>query len=68
MDGKARWVDNVIIEKWFRSLKCELIYINEFQSPRELRQAIGNYIHSYNTERPHSSLDYHYPADLYLAA
>lgn len=68
MDGKARWVDNVIIERWFRSLKCELIYINEFQTPRELRQAIGNYIHSYNTERPHASLDYHYPADLYLAA
>ena len=68
MDGKARWADNVMIERWFRSLKCELIYINEFQTPRELRQAIGNYIQSYNTERPHASLDYHYPADLYPAA
>ena len=60
MDGKARWTDNVMIERWFRSPKCELIYINEFQTPRKLRQAIGNYIHSYNTERPYASLDYHY--------
>ena len=45
MDGKARWVDNVRIERWFRSLKCELIYINDFNSPRELRQAIGEYVH-----------------------
>ena len=45
MDGKSRWVDNVIIERWFRSLKCELIYINDFNSPRELRQAIGEYVH-----------------------
>ena len=35
MDGKARWVDNVRIERWFRSLKCELIYINDFNTPRE---------------------------------
>lgn len=40
MDGKARWVDNVIIERWFRSLKQEEIYINEYQSPRELRLGI----------------------------
>ena len=68
MDGKARWVDNVIIERWFRSLKCELIYINEFNSPKELRRAIGEYIQRYNTARPHESLDYHYPAELYFAA
>jgi putative transposase len=39
MDGKARWVDNVIIERWFRSLKCENIYITEYTSQRELRKA-----------------------------
>ena len=66
--GKARWVDNVIIERWFRSLKRELIYINEFNSPKELRKAIGEYIQRYNTARPHESLDYHYPAELYFAA
>ncbi len=40
MDGKARWVDNVLIERWFRSLKCEDIYINEYTSPKELRRNI----------------------------
>ena len=40
MDGKARWVDNVIIERWFRSLKCEDIYINEYNTPKELRRGI----------------------------
>ena len=68
MDGKSRWVDNVIIERWFRSLKCELIYINDFNSPRELRQAIGEYVHFYNYERPHESLEYKYPSDIFLNA
>ena len=65
MDGKARWVDNVIIERWFRSLKCDNIYINEYQTPRELRLGISNYISEYNTERPHQSLNYRYPAAVY---
>jgi len=67
MDGKARWVDNVIIERWFRSLKCDNIYINEYQTPRELRLGISNYIGEYNTERPHQSLGYRYPAAVYKA-
>ena len=68
MDGKARWVDNVRIERWFRSLKCELIYINDFNTPRELRQAIGEYVHFYNYERPHESLEYKYPSDIFINA
>lgn len=67
MDGKARWVDNVIIERWFRSLKCDNIYMNEYQTPRELRLGISNYICEYNTERPHQSLGYRYPAAVYTA-
>lgn len=65
MDGKARWVDNVIIERWFRSLKCDNIYINEYQTPRELRQGIKAYVDEYNFERPHQSLGYFYPAKVY---
>lgn len=65
MDGKARWVDNVIIERWFRSLKCDNIYINEYRTPRELRQGIKAYIDEYNNERPHQSLEYRYPAQVY---
>jgi putative transposase len=65
MDGKARWVDNVVIERWFRSLKCEFIYINELDSPRALRKGLKGYINEYNSERPHQSLGNQYPADVY---
>ena len=61
MDGKSRWADNIMIERWFRSLKTELIYINEYRTPKELRTAIRNYIELYNTQRPHQSLDYRTP-------
>lgn len=67
MDGKARWVDNVLIERWFRSLKCECIYINEFETLRALRHGIAAYIHEYNHERPHSAHDGDYPAEVYRA-
>ena len=65
MDGKARWIDNVIIERWFRSLKCEYIYINEYTTPRELRKGIHSYVQEYNAERPHQSLGDNYPADVF---
>lgn len=67
MDGRARWVDNVIIERWFRSLKQEEIYINEYQSPRELRLGIKEYVKTYNHERPHDSLNNERPATVYGA-
>ena len=62
MDGKARWIDNVIIERWFRSLKCDNIYINEYATPKELLRGIGAYVQEYNTIRPHQSHDHRYPA------
>ena len=65
MDGKARWVDNVIIERWFRSLKWDDIYINEYNSPKELRLGIAGYIKDYNTLRPHQYLDYSTPVETY---
>lgn len=65
MDGKARWADNVRMERWFRSLKTELIYINEFGSPKALRRAIRDYIQQYNTVRPHEALDYATPEAAY---
>ena len=67
MDGKARWIDNVIIERWFRSLKTEDIYINEYRSPRELRRGISEYVEIYNHERPHSSINDMRPAQAYGA-
>lgn len=65
MDGKSRWADNIMIERWFRSLKTELIYVNEFSSPRALRQAIQSYINDYNSIRPHGALDYQTPDMVY---
>ena len=68
MDGKSRWADNIMIERWFRSLKTELIYVNEFRSPRELRTQIRSYVESYNALRPHESLDYETPDKVYYAS
>ena len=65
MDGKARWVDNVIIERWFRSLKIEYVYINELETPRKLRVGIAGYIAEYNHERPHQSHDYKVPYEIF---
>ena len=65
MDGKARWIDNVIIERWFRSLKCENIYINEYNSPRALRRGVSDYINDYNYHRPHQSLDNMRPFEIF---
>jgi len=68
MDGKARWVDNVIIERWFRSLKTEYVYINDYNSPQELRAGITQYIHDYNHLRPHQNCEYETPAAVYKAS
>jgi len=68
MDGKSRWADNIMIERWFRSLKTELIYINEYRSPKELRAAIRGYIDDYNTRRPHEALNYATPEQVYKAS
>ena len=65
MDGKARWIDNVVIERWFRSLKHENIYINEYNSPKELRRGIASYVEEYNMARPHQSLGYETPAEIF---
>ncbi len=66
MDGKSRWADNIMIERWFRSLKTENIYINEYLTPRSLRKGISSYIDQYNTERPHEALDYATPEDVFF--
>jgi len=68
MDGKARWVDNVIIERWFRSLKVEYVYINEYNSPRELRAGVKNYVDEYNRLRPHQSHGQVTPETVYRRA
>ncbi len=66
MDGKGRWADNVIIERWFRTLKYSEVYLKEYAGIKDARHQIGQFIHMYNMIRPHSSLDYKTPADIYF--
>jgi putative transposase len=65
MDHKGRCFDNIFIERLWRSIKYELIYINEFNSPRELRMALIQYFKYYNYERYHQSLNYLTPSQVY---
>ena len=67
MDGKSRWADNIMIERWFRSLKTEFIYINEFHTPKELRRGIADYVDTYNNTRPHAALENQTPEQVYSA-
>lgn len=65
MDSKGRWIDNVVIERWFRSLKVERIYPYEYVTPRDLRIGIREYVLEYNTERPHQSHGYRTPVQVF---
>jgi len=65
MDGKGRWMDNVFIERLWRSLKYECVYLNAFENGRECRNGIGRWINYYNLERPHSSFDGRTPHEVY---
>ena len=65
MDGRGRALDNVFIERLWRSLKYELIYPGDFASGQDLYPALENYFHFYNHQRPHQALGYRTPADLF---
>jgi putative transposase len=65
MDGKGRAIDNIAIERFFRSLKYECIYLNPVNSVRELTPIVKNYIDFYNNKRPHQGLSYRTPAEVY---
>lgn len=56
MDGRGRWIDNRFIERLWRSVKYECVYLNAFETGSEARRGIGSWITYYNAERPHSSL------------
>lgn len=66
MDGKGRWMDNVFIERLWRSLKYECIYLREFETGFDAAREIGNWLRYYNTERPHSSLGDKTPMEAYI--
>ncbi len=57
MDSKGRWMDNVMIERLWRSLKYECVYLHAFETGSETRTGIGNWMIFYNCSRPHSSMN-----------
>ena len=68
MDGRAAWRDNVFVERLWRSVKYEEVYLRAYDSVAEARTSIGRYFDFYNRKRPHSSLDARTPDQAYFDA
>jgi len=66
MDGKGRWVDNVFVERLWRSVKYEQIYLHAHDMVRELKDALSAYFGFYNARGPHQSLKYQTPDEMYF--
>lgn len=66
MDGKGRWADNIFIERFWRSLKYECLYLHSFDTVSEARESFRNYIAFYNQRRPHQALNYKTPDSVYF--
>lgn len=66
MDSKGRALDNVFVERLWRSVKYEEVYTNDYASPRAPRAGLSRYLAFYNHERPHQALAYRTPAEVYM--
>jgi putative transposase len=66
MDGRGAWRDNVFVERLWRSVKYEEVYLRAYDSVGEARASIGRYLAFYNGKRPHSSLDARTPDQAYF--
>ena len=67
MDGKGAWRDNVFVERLWRSIKYEEVYLHAYDSVSHAKAGLARYIDFYNTRRPHSSLDKKTPDEFYFA-
>ena len=65
MDGKGRYLDNLFIERLWRTVKYEEVYLKAYESVREARKGIGEYFQFYNIQRPHQALNYRTPLDVF---
>lgn len=65
MDGKGRWADNILIERFWRTIKYEDIWLNVYETVREVRQGVGQFIKFYNEQRPHQRLNDAYPVEVW---
>ena len=68
MDGRGRYLDNIFIERLWRSLKHEAVYLHELTDDRDAERVIGSWFSFYGELRPHSSLESHTPGDVYRGA
>ena len=66
MDGRGRALDNIFVERLWRSVKYECVYLRQFDTVSQARVGLKDYFEFYNYERLHQSLDYHTPAQVYL--
>jgi len=66
MNGRGRSIDNIVIERFFRTLKHSNIYINDYITIKDLKEGVAQYIHKYNFKRFHSSINYQKPMNVYL--
>lgn len=66
MDGRGRVYDNIFVERLWRSVKCEDVYLRSYLAVREARREIGRYLEFNNRERPHQSLHDWTPAEVYF--
>ncbi len=66
MDGRGAWRDNVFVERFWRSLKYEEVYLRAYETASEAKHFIGRYVAFYNADRPHSALDGQTPDDVYF--
>ena len=66
MDGRGRALDNIFVERLWRTVKYECVYLHNYETVREAIQDIGEYFDFYNNTRPHMSLDYQTPAEIYF--
>ena len=67
MDGRGRCMDNVFVERLWRSIKYEEVYLKAYQNGTEARKGIGAYLAFYNQERPHQALGYRSPGQVFQA-
>ena len=65
MDGKGRWMDNVFIERLWRSLKYEEVYLHAYDTVADAKAGIGSWISFYNVSRPHQALGYRTPTEVF---
>ena len=67
MDGRGRWMDNVFIERLWRTVKHEDVYLRCYENPKQLRAGLDRFFRYYNEQRPHQALEYETPAEIHRA-